>query len=398
MRRKIWEDTDTQCSIIGTCLSLKELLKIARQTGFVLLDDKDEFLVHTQFVQACSMPSAVSKAVNKTLNRKYAGAVRIFSKADNDEEIFALWMKSMDTGDIPGPYWAIMTHQDASVALRRKVFGDVHMLSHLVGSSNRADIRHLTELEDKIAEMHSRHMKSKAIYRERVRKLIQENRSLGGRLHKVAKEAESLRGQAKKYGTEILYKENQDLEASLASMSARYAELKTRFESDQKKLAAYELQAGNLAKELQDKQVEIDFLETELTKIMCTRPGPCEKAGTDQCPGPELCGKRILYVGGRANLVPHYKEVVERHGGELLHHDGGLEQTRHKLPKMISTADAVLCPVDCISHDACQCVKDMCKNTMKPCKLLRSSGLSSLARSLEELMNPDTALKINTGA
>ena len=40
-----------------------------------------------------------------------------------------------------------MTHPLASEALMVDAFGDVHMLSHLLGASNRADIRRLNALE-----------------------------------------------------------------------------------------------------------------------------------------------------------------------------------------------------------------------------------------------------------
>ena len=40
-----------------------------------------------------------------------------------------------------------MTHPAATDALVREIFGEVHMLSHLVGAANRADIRRLADLE-----------------------------------------------------------------------------------------------------------------------------------------------------------------------------------------------------------------------------------------------------------
>ena len=49
---------------------------------------------------------------------------------------------------------------------------------------------------------------------------------------------------------------------------------------------------------------------------------------------------------------------------------------------------AVVCPVDCVSHEACSLVKQACKGCLKPLILARSSGLSSLARSLAELGAP----------
>ena len=44
---------------------------------------------------------------------------------------------------MPGPYWALMTHPRSTPALMVRAFGEVHMLSHLAGATNRADIRRL---------------------------------------------------------------------------------------------------------------------------------------------------------------------------------------------------------------------------------------------------------------
>ncbi len=403
MRRKIWEDSDVQCSIIGTCLSLKELQKIARQTNLQLAADAGEFDVHVTFVRLCSKYGPVAKAVSKFLDRKYAGAIHRFSKVSEDTALLGLWREAQAIGDIPGPYWALMTHPAASHALRRTVFGDVHMLSHLVGASNRADIRRLGELEQSLETVQQRHAKVRSIYRTRFKGLVRENRSLARRLGEQAKEAETLRSRAKDHCTEVVHLENQGLRRSLATQSVLLAEEQARGDALARKLEAFERRLEHLQEQYQDelreKQAEIDFLEKELQGLLenaqqpCSEAacagrcaGGCEDAGTEDCPGPALCGKRILYVGGRANLVPHYRNVVERRGGEFLHHDGGgVEHARHALPRLLHGVDAVLCPVDCVSHDACQCVKEVCKHTMKPCKMLRSSGLSSLVRSLEEL-------------
>ena len=112
----------------------------------------------------------------------------------------------------------------------------------------------------------------------------------------------------------------------------------------------------------------------------------CGDQDTNRCPGPDLCGKTILYVGGLHKMVSHYRQLIENHGGKFLHHDGGKEASRTILPKMLSSADAVLCPIDCVSHDACTCVKKICKRYQKPYVMMRSSGLSSLAKGLTEIV------------
>jgi hypothetical protein len=112
----------------------------------------------------------------------------------------------------------------------------------------------------------------------------------------------------------------------------------------------------------------------------------CPDLETEHCPGPDLCGKKILYVGGLKKMVPHYRQLVENFGGRFMHHDGGVEVSRNQLPKMLGCADIVFCPVDCVSHDACTCVKKMCKHYRKPFVMMRSSGLSTLAKELNNIV------------
>lgn len=112
----------------------------------------------------------------------------------------------------------------------------------------------------------------------------------------------------------------------------------------------------------------------------------CTDRQTDQCPGPALCGKTVLYVGGIRRMVPYYRQLIERHGGQFLHHDGGKEIARRLLPSMSTCADAVFCPIDCVSHDACHCVKKFCKRYQKPFVPMRSASLSALARGLGKMM------------
>ena len=50
-------------------------------------------------------------------------------------------------GDIPGAYWAALTHPATTQDIVSRIFAGVHMLSHVVGTANRADIRRLRQLQ-----------------------------------------------------------------------------------------------------------------------------------------------------------------------------------------------------------------------------------------------------------
>ena len=96
-----------------------------------------------------------------------------------------------------------------------------------------------------------------------------------------------------------------------------------------------------------------------------------------------LNGKTLLYVGGRTNQVPMLRRLAEERGADLLHHDGGLAESAQSLAILTSRADAVLFPVDCVSHSAAKMVKRICKQLGKSYFPLRRQGLASFAQFIE---------------
>lgn len=398
MRRKIWDHKDFQCSIIGTCVSLKELRKIARQVGLQLEADASEFQVHATFVGLCKEHGRVAKAVNKLLDKKYSGALRRFGLSLDAGTLRALWREAVKEGDIPGPFWAVMSHPKADAQLLSDVFGEVHMLSHLVGAANRADIRRLAVMEQRAVEVEAKNARTSAAFRKRMRELARANREIEGLVQRLTRDLETERQRPAGPAPVVLELENEGLRMAMATQSHQLLDQAAANNDLRKQLEASEERRRYLEDELREKDAELAFLEqevhrlTEADKQAC--PLGCTDAGTSACPGPDLCGKRILYVGGRMNLVQHYRALVERHGGEFLHHDGGVEETNHNLPRLLSSVDAVLCPVDCVSHNACKAVKDACRRCQRSLHFLRSSGLSSLVRGLHDLAgNGDAGLQ-----
>jgi hypothetical protein len=98
-----------------------------------------------------------------------------------------------------------------------------------------------------------------------------------------------------------------------------------------------------------------------------------------------LKGKTLLYVGGRTNQVPKLRAMAEEYGAALLHHDGGLHENSRSLSALTARADAVLFPVDCISHGGMATVKRICKQLGKNYFPLRRSGVSSFACLIRDL-------------
>jgi hypothetical protein len=90
----------------------------------------------------------------------------------------------------------------------------------------------------------------------------------------------------------------------------------------------------------------------------------------------------LLYVGGRPQVIARLRPLIAAAGGELLHHDGGIEDGADVLARLLSRADAALFPADCVRHNAVLALKRLCRHAGKPLIPLRSSGLASVLRSL----------------
>jgi hypothetical protein len=94
---------------------------------------------------------------------------------------------------------------------------------------------------------------------------------------------------------------------------------------------------------------------------------------------------RVLYVGGRTGGVHRLREIASDARAELLHHDGGMEETVRSLDTLLESCHAVFCPIDCVSHSACLRAKQLCRKYGKAFVPLRSSGDSSFKRALTSL-------------
>jgi hypothetical protein len=78
------------------------------------------------------------------------------------------------------------------------------------------------------------------------------------------------------------------------------------------------------------------------------------------------------------------KALAERAGVRLLHHDGGVEHGATLLPGLVSRADHVVFPVDCISHGAVAAIKKLCQQSGKAYTPMRTASLACLLSALVE--------------
>lgn len=395
-RRRIWQlAAGRHCSVLGTCLSMQDLHAIARRARYRIEPDMTAYTLHSWFVDMVGQPNELAKLVDKELEKRHGKVADYVRGARTEPEIEARFKEVVARGQIASAYWGAMSHPLGSEELQWRVFGEVHMLSHLVGSSRRADLARFHDLESAAATLESKLAQMKHDHRDvaRERRRAEEELARERRARELAerrlvtmqqklaeRESRSLADELQAANGELerrCHEANARADATAALLGACQAELAERAE----RAARAERHAGEL-------RAENEALEAELT---CALPSASPER---DLPGPSetswLAGKRILCVGGRTNLVPHYRVLVERHGGELVHHDGGLEESLESVTRAMATVDVVLCPVDAVSHAASLKVKRACKHLAKAFVTLRSSGLSSFARSLRALA-PSTA-------
>ena len=374
-RSKIWDIVPwLHCSIIGTCLSAAELRNLFVKVGEADARVASDNALHASGVRAAGSRNFLGKLLNKALDDRHEATIRRFAKASSPAQLREFWLEAFEQGNIPGGYWAVLTHPAADRPLIEEAFGQVHMLSHMVGSSNRMDITRLRTLERQLGE------RDQKIARQEGR-LAQSSRDRAELLRKVeGLEAEVRRLQIAERTTEKTISNavaKSALPRQLSAERARSERLAARLadlESQAKE--AYKFSVA-LNRQNEQLQVEVTALEVEL------RLDKADESSAEV--GKYLDGLTVLYVGGRPSLVEHLRSVVASRGGMLLWHDGGVEENISALPGLISRADAVFFPTDCVSHSAVEQIKKSCRTGEKRVVPLRTASVACFLAAIRNI-------------
>jgi hypothetical protein len=398
-RKKLWEvHAHFHCTIIGTCLTDHELQKIARKSQDEIPTD-DFFALHGKCVQLAGEKNDTSRAMHKLLERKYRQEIRRFSRAQSEQEVEALWDQAFTSKEFQGAYWALMTHPQSGDDFLMRTFGRLHMLGHdLIRDQARSRRQENTnqqviaDLQQRLSQQKKHYHNALEEYAGRIRELEQELADSKAKIQHWKSVAEKAEIQPEQI--EDIMRQNQALQHELEQIKIEQEQNAQHILRWQKRHEALKASQAKLKDRLREQREYARIQEEELFQYQTTfGPPNCPDRGTERCPGPNLCGRRVLYVGGVKSMVPHYKKLVENHGGSFLYHDGGNENSSSSLPELTSKADAVVCALNCVSHGAAKIVKERCKQHARQCLFLRTSSLSCLHKGLQSIQGQGSWLR-----
>ena len=335
-RSKIWDLADTlHCSIIGTCLSNAELRRVLVRLKVTGADTADDHDLHVMGVMLAGRREAGAKLLQKALDQRHELAIKQYAKAKDEAALRRMWDASIQSGDIPGAYWALLSHPVASDTIVKKAFRDVHMLSHLVGAANRADVRRLRQLEEQNGALIEKLNRQQQQLRDGFTSRDATIRRLNDILARQAEPPLHDQARDNSTGGEV-----ETLRGVIAEMNRRLGQEVARHARIEQRLSTTSAALQKMEATLQRTMTERDALAREVESIEDHVVDLLEPATASNAT-PEFSGRTILYVGGRVHQIPQFKALVERTGAHFLHHDGGIEHSSTIQPGLVA-----LCPHD----------------------------------------------------
>lgn len=376
LRRKLWEIPHKfHCPVIGVCFGVDELRSLmAKVMDFP--KDTTDFVLHTSAVNCCENRSLLAELLHKNLEKRFKLTAQRFSASKDAESLRQLWREAARSGtDIPAALWACWTHPACDALLEQEIYGDIHMIQHQVGIGARADLNAMKTLQANNAQLQ--------------KQLNATRHELETQRHERARETQGLNKQITQLQVTNTGKEAllANITSQLTALRKRLPELKghqallRRVNDAEARMIALTAHANALETEANRLRQLNRHAEETITHLLADDQLQAEYQESDTTETPtNLTGKCVLCVGGRSGAIDGYRQVIEQRGGRFLHHDGGLEESLHRIDGALSAADLVICQSGCISHNAYWRVKEQCKRTGKQCIFIKSSGVSSFER------------------
>lgn len=390
-RRKLWElQRRFHCSIIGTCTTLEELRQIVSRCGIVMQATPGDYELHGAFVNMADTACLASRQVQKLLDRRHQREIRIYTKVRSEPELTQLWETHLAEGQVAGAYWALMTHPFVSVELAAHAHGEIHMLSHRTAAGHSDTLKRTAALERRCAELEEQLATATARSARQLAERDTTLRKLNARLIEAMDAERQLQFAEHRIRRLEGSGEFQQVRKSIRELNQQLDDALRRTEraDTQNARLTEELQllgeeTRSLRGRTQRQEENIRVLESELKQALNSEGE--EPLCPADCGNLDLGGQCVLYVGGRSSQCAHFRTLVERHNGRFLHHDGGREDSSLRLGSVLPRADAILCPVDCVSHEAYHRIKRFSEQHTKRLVLMPRASLSAFTRGLMQV-------------
>jgi hypothetical protein len=171
-RHKIWEiQGGLQCSIVGTCLSQEDLLGVGRKASVRPREGARAHEVHSYFVQQVGKDGKIARTVQKLLDQRHAGIIRRVQAAREEAELTRLWEEEFEGGRVAGAYWAFLSAAHVPNSLGTRIFGDVHMLSHVLGRVKHENASRASDLQARLDDLDAKLLRQAERHRQTVLEL-----------------------------------------------------------------------------------------------------------------------------------------------------------------------------------------------------------------------------------
>ena len=314
--------------------------------------------------------SIVARRTFKLLESKFKTDISRVRAAKTPTDLLDHWQVLKEVGRVPGTLWAIVTHPVCNSAVVELLYGEVHMMSHLSGASMHQKAAKFLTMKHEVDSLQDKLKSQKMVWSRKLDEAREEIERL-----KISRQKLRSKGSnpAFREPDPFAKRDSEIVRSMLHETNAKLRSVNSQLNESQQLLEGREHQ-------LMQKEQDIEKLEQVINHMLHK-----DDTDSDNNCDQSLSGKCVLLLGGRPSQCKHFKAFVESNDGDFLHHDGGVESSYAQIDQLVGRADAVLCPVEQVSHSAMQRARKLCKKSDKPLVFLPKSSLAAFVTGIKEI-------------
>lgn len=401
-RRPLWElSASAACPVLGVCVPLCEQRALMHKCG-IDVQGRSDYELHQIGVSECRRRTPLAERLQKWLDGRFALELRQAADLSSADELRQRWQQAKGEPAWGGSMWALLTHPACLLTLEHELLGDVHMMQHQVGMVTRVEQQQWQQQRGQLAQLRAEMAEQQVRAQRQVQEAQQRQQQAQAELQRLRQSLLQAEAEQKRLlqRCQQLLAERPDFEA-MQALRAENADLRQQCQQANRALRASTRQCGAGAQQGQPCLATAVATSSSEAGSRSAESGLSEASGESKArselspnedgaapssePSRPAPATKVACIGGRTAQLPAFREVVEAHGAQLLHHDGGDEHHLSQLPATLAAADWVICQVGCISHNAYWRVKDHCKRTGKPCLYVESTSRSALERAMQRI-------------